>query len=302
MPTISYVYPNVSGIAQRGSLGERWELAEPLGCTYVEMPADFIKNRTEVRKTNLEICSVLTPGAIEMLYEADSQPGGRYILRTEPSLPRTDGCCLRSQAPLRWYDAGWRKSFIMMVIGISAHLGLPPAKIEIHPGDRRNSYADIANGVNELIEGFAAVFGCEPEILLENRTGQCVQDGTQVREFWECVEENYPDLAGRAGIVLDVQQLYTVKKQAFLDSFDEIPVQALKGFHIHAKHRVPSIDDPVPWQEVFLRIGKISQDIIINPEIHHKRRVFDAIRFCREMLAGDGLCRCGRDEMMGEFD
>ena len=50
MVKVSYVYPNVSGILQRGGLLERWKLAKKLGCTYIEIPADFIKNKTEIKK------------------------------------------------------------------------------------------------------------------------------------------------------------------------------------------------------------------------------------------------------------
>lgn len=39
MATPSFVYPNVSGITQRGGLSERWFLARELGCEFIEMPA-----------------------------------------------------------------------------------------------------------------------------------------------------------------------------------------------------------------------------------------------------------------------
>ena len=42
--TISYVYPNVSGIQQRGGLLQRWQLAEEIGCSYIEIPAKTIIN------------------------------------------------------------------------------------------------------------------------------------------------------------------------------------------------------------------------------------------------------------------
>lgn len=43
---VSYVYPNVSGISQRGGLLERWEPAKINNCEFIEIPADFIKNKT----------------------------------------------------------------------------------------------------------------------------------------------------------------------------------------------------------------------------------------------------------------
>ena len=46
---VSYVYPNVSELNRggRGGLASRWELARSAGCDCVEMPADFVKNKTE---------------------------------------------------------------------------------------------------------------------------------------------------------------------------------------------------------------------------------------------------------------
>jgi len=52
---VSYVYPNVTGIPQRGGLLQRLLLANKLGCKYIEMPADFIKNKTEITRTGLQI-------------------------------------------------------------------------------------------------------------------------------------------------------------------------------------------------------------------------------------------------------
>jgi len=52
---IQYVYPNVSGISQRGGLLERWNLAKQNGCDLIEVPADFVKNKTEIEKTGLNL-------------------------------------------------------------------------------------------------------------------------------------------------------------------------------------------------------------------------------------------------------
>jgi len=61
MTNVSYIYPNVASLKQRGGFDERWELAREKGCAYIEIPADFIKNKTEVRATGLDLCAV--PGA-----------------------------------------------------------------------------------------------------------------------------------------------------------------------------------------------------------------------------------------------
>ncbi len=103
MADISYVYPNVSGIQQRGGLVDRWQLAKELRCSYVEVPADFIKNKTEIEKTGLNLGDFLTEKAIAALYsEATNVPRKlKYIIHTEPSLARKDGYGITHQAPLK---------------------------------------------------------------------------------------------------------------------------------------------------------------------------------------------------------
>jgi len=286
MPKISYVYPNVGGIAQRGGLLERWALAEKAGCTYVEVPADFIKNRTEVKKTNLDLCSFLDPESIAKIYNQESSipPNLKYILHTEPSLPRTDGYGISHQARLKWHDNDWVKSFTRMMLDISIFFGLPPAAIEIHPGDRRNTYQDIANGVSFLLEGFKKEWEYAPLILLENRTGQFISNGFQIQDFWACIQSDYQIITKHFGIVLDIQQLYTVSKESFIDHLKQIPIDSVQALHIHSKHRPPSFDDAIPWRMVFNFIQQLKGHVIINPEIHHKNRVETVIDFCSEFL------------------
>ena len=71
MVKVSYVYPNVSGIVQRGGLLERWKLAKKLGYAYIEIPADFVKNKTQIKKTGLKLGSFLNESAIHILYKKD---------------------------------------------------------------------------------------------------------------------------------------------------------------------------------------------------------------------------------------
>jgi len=283
MTKIDFVYPNISGIKQRGGFDQRFELAKELGCRYIEMPGDFIKNKTEVEKTGLEICSITTQDAIEILYDNESRylDDIKYILHTEPSLRRNDGYGLSSQAPLKWYDKEWRDRFVQMVLDISAYLGKTPDKIEIHPGDRRNSNEYLIESVKCLIDSFESAFNVRPDVLLENRTGQFIQEGKGMADLWSYVIDNEPEISEKFGIVLDIQQLYTVTKNKCLNSFDLIPPEAIKGFHIHTKHRSPTIDDEIPWKEIFERIRGFEHDFIINPEIHHRNRVRDVIEFCK---------------------
>jgi len=138
--------------------------------------------------------------------------------------------------------------------------------------------------VTAIQERYEEAFHSIPEVLLENRTGQFISDGEDISRFWEYVKQKNPELIDNFGIVLDVQQLFTVTKQDFLHSFYQIPSECLKGFHIHRLYKPPKIDDGIPWKEVFEKIAGLSQDIIINPEIHHTNKVPGVIQFCEEML------------------
>ena len=284
--SISYVFPNTSEIPQRGGLAERWKLAEPAGCAFVEVPADLIKNKTETAATGQDLCTFLSRKSIETLYKKSGFPAGKihYILHTEPSLGRTDGYGVKAQAAIKWYDREWTEHFIRMVIDISDFLGMPAAKIEIHPGDKRNSYSDIVAVVRKLQERYSDTFGMVPEIILENRTDQFIASGADIARFRDFLMKDDPWLLEKFGIVLDIQQLSTKTKQNFLSSFHQIPDDCLKGFHIHRLHRLPASGDGIPWEDVFRKIAGIHHDIIINPEIHHNNKVAGVIGFCNEML------------------
>ena len=265
---ISYVFPNTSEIPQRGGLEERWKLAEKAGCTFFEVQADLIKNKTETAATGQDLCTFLSRQSIETLYKKPGLTDGKihYILHTEPSLGRSDGYGLKAQAAIKWYDRERTDHFIQMVTDISDFLGMPAAKIEDPPGDRRNSYDDIVTVVRKIQERYGDVFGMVPEILLENRTDQFITSGFDIARFRDFVIKDDPWLLENFGIVLDIQQLSTKTKQNFLSSFHQIPDDCLKGFHIHRLHRPPSSGDGIPWEDVFRKITGIHHDIIINPK------------------------------------
>lgn len=276
--TIFYVYPNTSEIPQRGGLEYRSRLAKAAGCSFIEVPADLIKKESEVNLTGQEFCTFLTKESIGKLYTPTQDKSGivPYILHTDPALNK--------QARLRWNDPAWTDKFVRMILDISEFLGSPPAKVEIHPGNRKNSFADIIRSVRAIQAGFRDSYGKTPEILLENRTGQFISRGSAIAGLWDYVMQNDPALAETFGIVLDVQQLSTVTRENFLSSFNEIPLSCLKGFHIHRLHRPPAVGDGIPWAEVFARIASIEHDIIINPEIHHNNQVAGVIGFCDAMM------------------
>lgn len=84
--------------------------------------------------------------------------------------------------------------------------------------------------------------------------------------------------------MLDIQQLSTVTRRKFLSELELIPIDVLKGFHIHYRDRVPDISNEIPWIHVFNLIAEIEEEVLNNPEIHYKNRVGDTIRFCERML------------------
>jgi Xylose isomerase-like TIM barrel len=284
---IKYIYPNVSELNRkgRGGLGTRQVLAEQTGCSLVEMPADFIKNKTEVELTGLDLGSFLDQQAIQTLYESPGKAHEiKYVLHTEPSLPRADGYGLSHQAQLRWYDQDWINHVIQMIISISEHLKAPAVAIEIHPGDRRNTYSNLLQACREILRRYKSASGVMPQILLENRTGQFISSGKDLLGFWEAVIAEPDRLSSSVGIVLDIQQLFTVTRQHFATQFSLIPLESIRALHVHTGHRMPSLQDSIPWKKVFDRIRSLDTPLIINPEIHHGGDVPGAIEFCRSML------------------
>ena len=287
MPRADYIYPNVTEVAQRGGLRERWHLAGSLGCAYVEIPADFIKNRTEVERTGQEIGSLLNQSSVEHLYEQDTPLPGtfRYLLHTEPAIPRRDRHGRQVTAELRWRDRDWVIAFGDMLLAIEEFLGVPPDIIEIHPGNRRNAHADIVRAMHALIAAHENAFGKEPLVLLEHHVDQGISTGSQMRAFWAVLKEIHPEIAGLAGIVLDPWHLHAAARGDFPGSLRQIPADAVQAFHVHNDLRTPSVTDAVPWREVFPVIAGLPGRPRIKPVISQKSGVPGTIAFCEEMLA-----------------
>ncbi len=124
MTEFDFVFPNLSSLRQRGGLSSRASLAKELGCSYLEVPCDFVKNRGEVERTGVPVGSPLTPGAVAELYDAETRPAPLpYILHTEPSLPRRGEYGIPSPpAPLRWYDRDWTDALVEMTILVAERL------------------------------------------------------------------------------------------------------------------------------------------------------------------------------------
>ncbi|RZN44133.1 MAG: hypothetical protein EFT35_00465 [Methanophagales archaeon ANME-1-THS] len=260
-------------------------LAKENGCTHVEIPADFIKNKTEVALTCLDLGAFLDRNAINALYEKNAPDyQAKYILHTEPSLTRTDSYGLRHQSQLSWHNPKWVENLVTMIVDICNHFGTPATAVEIHPGDRRNSHRDIVNGCYAILEGFQNSFSYKPTILLENRTGQFISTGADLRAFWSALRREGHDTTKNVGIVLDIQQLFTSTQHRFIEELQVVPRESIKALHIHAEHRTPSLGNKIPWLTVFDWMRTLPQTILINPEVHHKNQVPETISFCREHM------------------
>ncbi|MDG6250324.1 hypothetical protein [Methanocalculus sp.] len=285
---IEYVLPNVSSIRQRGGLAERIDLASQFDCKYVEIPADLIKNGTEEVKTGVDIGMPLKKEHIPLLYSQDPIEKGNcnYILHTEPSVPRTDQYNIISQTVIKWHQPEWVHDFSVMVGNITEYFGIPADFIEIHPGDKRNAIPDIVEGMRKIFETQSRIWGDEPNIVLENRTGQMISRGKEIASLWNYIERSATDIIDKTGVVMDVQQLYTVTKTKFEQNLAMIPPSCLKGFHIHRKHGTPASSDQIPWKSVFSFIKTLNQPFFINPEVHHKNAVRPTIDFCELMMKG----------------
>jgi hypothetical protein len=209
---ISYVYPSMRQKQFRGGLVDRWESAIGEGCSYIEIPANFIRSPGEAEATGLNIGEFLDRKAIATLYRRDTLiPSGlRYILHTDPSFAKEGSS--RAAPPLKWHDRFWLAKFNTMLIEIAGHLGHPPSKIEIHPGSRENTYRDIALAMASIQDTFSHAFGTSPEIILENRRGSVMSRGPEMAEFWHTFVNLYPDMAESSGVVFDASALWTVSK------------------------------------------------------------------------------------------
>jgi len=282
---IIWVLPNVSQFNRngRGSLQERYHIAKRLGFDAVEIPADFIKNSTEVKRTGLHMGDFLTKEAILKLYKKPNKKLNiKYVLHTDPQSGRG--------SKLRWYDTKWRRKFIEMLNNLIEYFETKPYAIEIHPGTKPNSIKSITTAMAELTDEFPRT-----KILIENRTHQIVTDAFSMNKVWDLLRQEYPNVVdlGRVGIVLDVQQLFTQTNKnriLFQKHLQMIKPEAIIGVHIHSGprgHHTPSLKDAIPWTDVakFLdNLLKIKEEFLINPEVHVKSEIQPTRKFIERYL------------------
>jgi len=296
-PIIKYTVPNLAIMKQRGSLRSRSDLLMKLNDTLnsrdfglVEVPGDFIKNPSEENRTGLTVGSmVLGKATAQALYSdepGDSiTPVAGYILHTEPGLSRKGATPVTPK--LKWHDPDWVSLFLRHIFSIVDYLGRPPYAVELHPGSSQrgqNTLVSVAEGIYRVSQELSSRFGAPVQVFVENRTGQVVRTGPQMRQLWEYLAERYPDLTQVCGFVVDLQQLHTSTRARFLDELSEVPAESIAGYHVHRLHREPSLDDPIPWLEVADLIARARRPLHILPEVHHVDQLLMTYRFCKEVL------------------
>ena len=299
--TIKYTLPNLSSIPQRGNISNRFKKAREFEKKYklktifemVEVPADFIKNQTEMKKTGLNIGEMLlSQNVIESIYETEEFPSNNYILHTEPSLPRSylvDENKKSFTPKLLWFDLDWLKNFENQLFLLIEFFNTPPKAIELHPGISNrgiNTIKTFARAIQIIVDDIESKFNETPLIMIENRTGHIIQDGESMVSFCNYFKRKFPNYASNVGIILDVQQFYTVTKESFKAELDKIPKEVIYGAHIHTKHQAPSLDDLIPWHYVFefLRSVSMTRDLYVLPEVHNEKQLVRTIDFIEENL------------------
>ncbi len=259
----------------------------------VEIPADFIKNKSEEKKTGLKVCSMLDLDSVEKIYSKSSSASNvRYILHTEPVFSRK-GQKKSCTSHLEWYDHRWLNKFLKHTFSIIDFFKYPPYAIEIHPGmskKGKNNIKTFSQAINTLHNEYFDKYGISPLIFIENRSNQYIQDGTGIKEFWNYFKDEYAHLTKETGIILDIQQLYTSTKNFdFKGEFKKIPEESLIGVHIHERHRKP-LCKHIPkeiWQFVADNhhwSGKKNRSFHVLPEVHHSNDVKDTYSFCKNFL------------------
>lgn len=112
---IKWIYPNTSELNRsgcRGGLAEREKLRKALGFDLVEMPGDYVKNISEMSRTDLALGSpFLVREDVANIYVNNASGPVRYSLHTEPALPRRAGGYPSTTAELLWFDHDWLDRF-----------------------------------------------------------------------------------------------------------------------------------------------------------------------------------------------
>jgi len=293
-------FPNLNNIEQRGNISQRWRIANlfyvgntKINFDLVEIPADFVKNTTEMKKTGSSIGDFLAnKGTVQSIYTEEEMPSDKYILHTEPALPRKyiDNNTKRTFIPkLNWFDKYWLNNFIKHIFLIIDHFGIPPRAIEIHPGisnSKKNNISTFSAAINKINNEFNRKYKKNPTILIGNRTTHIIKNGESINDFWEYFEINYPNLSSNVGIFLDIQQFFSTTKNYFIRNIEILNPKAILGVHIHSKHLAPSLEDKIPWVKVFDFLDGVFQkhNRYILPEVYNELHLINTLKFIFKFL------------------
>jgi len=292
---VKYVLPNLSTFNQRGSIENRSRIAEEIcdkhnriSFQMVEIPADFVKNQSEVSKTCLPLGSMLTTEYVGKIYDSEDGISKPYCLHTEPGIPRRVARTSIT-SKLRWFDQSWIDSFHNHVLSIIEFIGKPPTAIEVHPGTQQkkmNNLGSLIFGLKSFMIRLEDSIDCMPEIFIENRTPHIISSGYSIKTFRDELLSIDSNDGLPIGIILDIQQLYSKTKERFVEEIRTIPHDIIKGFHIHQLHRTPVSEGTIDWSVVreFIHSGKYKSKLHILPEVHHMNQLIETYSFCTDFL------------------
>lgn len=134
--SIVYTFPNTTSFSKRGGLKERLRALKKINNSLnqdifktIEIPADFIKNKTEEKKTGLEVCSILDDTSVQKIYDSDASLNEtQYILHNDPVFSRKgeNKTCI---SHLEWYNPVWMKKFLIHIFSIIDYFNVIPYAI-----------------------------------------------------------------------------------------------------------------------------------------------------------------------------
>ncbi len=170
-----------------------------------------------------------------------------------------------------------------MLLGLADYLGPPPHAVELYPGDRKNTVADIVRAMTVLSGAYVDAFGSSPILFLVNRAEQSVFSETQLRSFWLHLTDHSPELESVAGVALDIRQLRIAKGDECAGALARVFPESLKGFHIPIARRKPA-GEAIPWDQVFSCMLSLRHDFFVKPDVIQQSRVEEGVRFAAGML------------------
>jgi len=227
---IKYGFPNPKKARPGITFQERCNHAKGCGCSYAHLPVDLIKNKTEaikIGKEKIDKRGDLIPREedIERLYPDINNVDKienkvNFVFHLEPEI----------EQKLEYYSPEWREKYINFVISVAYKI--KPAGIVVHPGRRdytTNGIERSIKGACEDLQSFIRDLQRDLQsklvatwIGLENRSGHMIEDLNHTerqRKKYGLLEfyENYGEKITDFGLVIDVEQAYTMKKKIWND-------------------------------------------------------------------------------------